>query len=232
MTMRPKPPQHATPQVSPVAAAVARSRHVAAPPRQNRSTGDADPSTDFSSDAVVYFAERSGLVKIGTTGNLLDRLARLDAGEQSVGPTDTPVRLLAVMPGSHSVEQAVHRLFELQRLAGEWFLLEPPLLDFVLAVRAASADVRQRIERARAAKQVTADDGFLSTVRSLYQSGETWLSWHRLAARLGGESTAEVVSAQVRSFGVRSISGREGPHVLRGAKLVEIEQAIRAQEAT
>lgn len=225
--MSPKQPQHATPQVSPVAAPVAWPRHVAALPQQNRGAG----ATDASTDAVVYFAERDGLVKIGTTGNLLDRLARLDAGKQSVGPTDTPVRLLAVMPGSHPVERAVHRLFELQRLTGEWFLLEPPLLDFVLAVRAASVDVWQRIERARSAKAAAAD-GFLSTVRSLYRSGETWLSWHRLAARLGNNATAEVVSAQVRAFGVRSVNGREGTRILRGAKLVEIEQAVRAQEAS
>lgn len=89
---------------------------------------------------VVYFAERSGLVKIGTTGDIAARLAQLDAGVSAVaGMEVTPVVLLATMPGSQPVERAVHEMFANLRYRGEWFLLAQPLIGFIEAVAAAEA---------------------------------------------------------------------------------------------
>jgi hypothetical protein len=89
---------------------------------------------------VVYFAERAGLVKIGTTGDITTRLAQLDQGVSAVRGMDlTPVTLLATMPGSRPVERAVHEMFANLRYRGEWFLLAPPLIGFIEAVAAAEA---------------------------------------------------------------------------------------------
>jgi Meiotically up-regulated gene 113 len=89
---------------------------------------------------VVYFAERGGLVKIGTTQDVDARMVALDHGDCAIaGMTITPVRLLAVMPGGRGVEAALHELFRALHYDGEWFLLDGPLVDFVSAVAAAAA---------------------------------------------------------------------------------------------
>lgn len=86
-------------------------------------------------DQVVYFVERHGFVKIGTTQNLPARLAALDRGDSAIaGMTINPVALLAVMPGGRQVEQAIHALFEHLRYDGEWFLFDGPLVSFVKAI--------------------------------------------------------------------------------------------------
>jgi hypothetical protein len=86
-------------------------------------------------DQVVYFVERHGFVKIGTTQNLAARIASIDRGSAAIpGMTLTPVSVLAVMPGGHAVERAIHALFEHLRYDGEWFLLDGPLVPFVKAI--------------------------------------------------------------------------------------------------
>lgn len=84
---------------------------------------------------VVYFVEREGLVKIGTTSNLPVRLHCLNRGDSAIsGMTIGPVDLLATMPGGPEVESALHRLFARLRYDGEWFLLDEPLVGFVRSV--------------------------------------------------------------------------------------------------
>lgn len=86
-------------------------------------------------DQVVYFVERHGFVKIGTTQNLPARLAALDRGDSAIpGMMIDPVTVLAVMPGGHQVERALHALFEYLRYDGEWFLLDGPLVPFIKAI--------------------------------------------------------------------------------------------------
>lgn len=86
-------------------------------------------------DQVVYFVERHGFVKIGTTQNLAARLAAIDRGDSAItGMLITPVTILAVMPGGRQVERAIHELFGHLRYDGEWFLFEGPLVPFVKAV--------------------------------------------------------------------------------------------------
>lgn len=92
---------------------------------------------------VVYFAERNGLIKIGTTGGLGDRVGQLDKGDCAVPGVDvSPVRVLATMPGSREVERAVHEMFANLCYQGEWFLLAEPLIGFIQAVSAAEAVAR------------------------------------------------------------------------------------------
>lgn len=87
---------------------------------------------------VVYFAERHGFVKIGTTQNLPARIDAINSGDSAIaGMTITPVKLLALMPGGLAVEQSVHELFRSLRYDGEWFLFDEPLVSFVRSVAAA-----------------------------------------------------------------------------------------------
>lgn len=88
---------------------------------------------------VVYFAERQGFVKIGTTTNLAARVGALNRGDSAIaGMTILAVDVLATMPGGRQVEQSIHKLFQDLRFEGEWFLFEAPLTDFVAAIVAAS----------------------------------------------------------------------------------------------
>lgn len=88
-------------------------------------------------DQVIYFAERHGFLKIGTTKNITARIAAIDRGAQAIaGMTLNPVNLLATMPGGGETERALHRLFADLRYEGEWFLFDEPLIAFVRAVAA------------------------------------------------------------------------------------------------
>lgn len=106
----------------------------------------ADPGPDVTEaglangqhSPVVYFVERDGLVKIGTTTKIDSRLERLHRGDAALpGMTISPVRLLAIMPGDRGVERSVHELFRSLRRGGEWFEHAEPLAGFVAAVSAA-----------------------------------------------------------------------------------------------
>lgn len=63
----------------------------------------------------VYLVQGAGMLKIGTSGSVRDRVAAMQSG--------SPVRLhlLATIPGGHKVERAMHRRFSQYRRHGEWF---------------------------------------------------------------------------------------------------------------
>lgn len=71
---------------------------------------------------VVYFAERAGRVKIGTTGDLKCRMRELGA------------TFLAAEPGSFKDERAMHQRFASDRIEGEWFSPSPALLAYIASV--------------------------------------------------------------------------------------------------
>lgn len=73
--------------------------------------------------SVVYFVEREGLIKIGTTTNLRSRLNSIGKGSSMPpGMTVGPVTLLAAIRGTRVEESEYHQKFRRQRVAKtEWF---------------------------------------------------------------------------------------------------------------
>lgn len=85
-------------------------------------------------EPCVYFAEREGFVKIGTTIDVPARMAVLAAGGSMLaGMTAGPVTLLATIPGGIAEEKALHRRFRRLRAdpKREWFRYEGALRKFV-----------------------------------------------------------------------------------------------------
>lgn len=78
---------------------------------------------------VVYYVEREtdGLVKIGTTRRLEQRMAAL---RREHGP----VTLLARHRGTHKREARMHTVFALLRVEGEWFRPDAQLRDWIASV--------------------------------------------------------------------------------------------------
>lgn len=81
--------------------------------------------------SVVYFAQiATGHIKIGVTINVEHRMAAFQHCHAE------PVVLLATMPGGHSHEQMLHRIFARDRDHGEWFTPTPELLGFIETLKA------------------------------------------------------------------------------------------------
>ena len=73
----------------------------------------------------VYFLRRQdGLIKIGTSKNVLARRRSL---ESAAGPLE----LLLTLPGDALVERAFHEKFQSDRVHGEWFEPSKKLLAFI-----------------------------------------------------------------------------------------------------
>lgn len=79
-------------------------------------------------EPVVYYMELGDLIKIGTTRNIVGRVATLN-----------PEQVLAVEPGDRIQEAERHRQFAAARRHGEWFMRTPDLVRH-------AADLRQRFE--------------------------------------------------------------------------------------
>lgn len=86
----------------------------AAPPR-----GRAKPLMKHA-PGCIYFIRFGGLVKIGFTTNLVQRLKALPHEE-----------LLGIKPGTMADEKALHGRFAHLRRTGEWFNPERELLDYI-----------------------------------------------------------------------------------------------------
>lgn len=73
----------------------------------------------------IYVAEAAGRYKIGTSASLLARLRQLG--------TYSPfsVELVNNFPGGIALERTLHRLFDDERVNGEWFELSSVSLDFL-----------------------------------------------------------------------------------------------------
>lgn len=85
--------------------------------------------TARAENSRVYYVQREsdGLIKIGTSRTLADRLKNL---RREHGP----LRLIAAVGGSHAEEAALHRQFAELRTAGEWFRPGLPLLRHLRTV--------------------------------------------------------------------------------------------------
>lgn len=73
----------------------------------------------------VYFIGAGGQIKIGWSRKVATRLAQLQTGSAN------QLKLLATVPGGRGLEQSLHKQFHHLRLAGEWFLAAPELLDHI-----------------------------------------------------------------------------------------------------
>ncbi|MEV6630075.1 cell division protein FtsK [Actinoplanes sp. NPDC051470] len=78
----------------------------------------------------------------------------------------------------------------------------------------------------------------LADVRSMFEASERGLQWEDIAARLAdrlaehyADVTAESVSVQIRSFGVRSVDVKRAGKALKGAKADDIDTAISRRKA-
>ncbi|MER5322336.1 GIY-YIG nuclease family protein [Streptosporangium roseum] len=92
-----------------------------------RGTFDASPAP-----RVVYFVERDGYVKIGTTTRLKSRLRTISQGGSTPRWMNTgPVNLLATIPGGCDREVELHRLFHQEHVEGEWFRDCPAIRSFI-----------------------------------------------------------------------------------------------------
>lgn len=82
----------------------------------------AKPKRPVITDGFVYFLRTGGLIKIGWTSNLNDRMRKYH-------PDD---RLLAVMPGTRKDERRIHRRFaHLLTHGREWFPLAPQITEYI-----------------------------------------------------------------------------------------------------
>lgn len=74
--------------------------------------------------SYVYFIERDGLVKIGYSGNLGQRINQICG------------TLINFVPGGSAEELRYHKRFADLRVRGEWFRNDPPLTNFLASLPA------------------------------------------------------------------------------------------------
>lgn len=101
--------------------------------------------------SVVYFVEREGLIKIGTTTDLKGRLNNLGkGGSMPPGMTVGPVKLLASTRGTRVEEFEYHQKFRKQRIAKtEWFRPCKSLWREIETIQRTGVDVLAEIVRER-----------------------------------------------------------------------------------
>ena len=96
--------------------------------------------------SLVYFIERDGLIKIGTSVSFEKRADDIGKGSSMIrGMTVGPVRVIATMPGDHRHEGFLHRRFGCLRVDGEWFLPDGDLCDFIGRRHPANHDLLEEI---------------------------------------------------------------------------------------
>lgn len=117
---------------------LARERHQEALQQQRelaRERRDLDRQRILAEEAaraessVVYYAQRpDGLIKVGTSRSLAQRLLTLKRDHGVL-------RLLATHGGGHKQEHEVHVEFKALRVEGEWFRDDRPLIEHIAKVR-------------------------------------------------------------------------------------------------
>lgn len=92
---------------------------------KNKAVKKARRSLTRTGTAMTYFIQgrTTGLIKIGKTDNLCERLATLQIG--------SPDMLYVVKTLSGNVEKPYHKRFAHLRQHGEWFSPAPELLEFI-----------------------------------------------------------------------------------------------------
>ncbi len=94
----------------------------------------------------IYFVEAIGLIKIGITGDVDNRLSELQVGSPA------PLRLLFSTRGTTRQEHALHCYFTEERVRGEWFKASKRLLAFIEELRSCdgvgAARILKRLQQA------------------------------------------------------------------------------------
>lgn len=73
----------------------------------------------------IYFLRDGDLVKIGRSTNPTGRMRNMAIGN------GRKLEMLAIMPGDHKRESALHRRFHKHHIRGEWFHLAAPVLKYI-----------------------------------------------------------------------------------------------------
>jgi hypothetical protein len=98
--------------------------------RPRRNKGRPRPPGAASGPTIVYFVQADdGLVKIGTTKNMRNRLHGL------VNGVDGTFNILAMTPGDWLTEQSLHSRFQAHWAHGEWFRPAPEILSLADQLR-------------------------------------------------------------------------------------------------
>lgn len=86
----------------------------------------------------VYFLQQGegGPVKVGVTDNVVRRVKELEAQRGA------RLTLLATMPGTRDLEQAIHRALAAHRIEGEWFR---PVADVVVMAMLAAGGMYDKV---------------------------------------------------------------------------------------
>lgn len=87
-------------------------------------------------ESVVYFVECGGLIKIGTTNQMSERLRQISTASPAAAT------LLATQPGGCVAERATHAKFAHLRRHGEWFADAPELREHIEGVLDGRWDLR------------------------------------------------------------------------------------------
>ena len=123
------------------AAAEAREREIVGALRdEKRAKTKAEreeESLHLAKVGYVYFIESAGLVKIGFSTDVVNRLSNLRVG----CPVDA--RLVAAIPGTEDTEAYFYKMFAKLRQKGEWFLIEG-LLERMLTTMPSSITIPER----------------------------------------------------------------------------------------
>jgi hypothetical protein len=76
------------------------------------------------SGSIVYFLQAGSFIKIGiTTGDPRRRIDQLQTG------CPYEIRVLGCIPGGRALEQKLHKKFSAFRAHGEWFRMNPEILQ-------------------------------------------------------------------------------------------------------
>lgn len=128
-------------EVSKEAEAEARERAILASLRNEKRIKSKaereEESLNLARVGYICFIKSAGLVKIGFSTDVANRLSNLRVG----CPVDA--NLVAAIPGTEDTESYFHKTFAKLREKGEWFRLEG-VLERMLSVMPSSIDIPER----------------------------------------------------------------------------------------
>lgn len=114
--------------------------------REARELREAEEAAEIARSCVYYVQRESdGLIKIGTSRRLSQRMATLRSEHG-------PITLLLTHPGGHRREGILHGAFLDIRMEGEWFRPEPHLLAWIQKVEKGCDDIDRGVWAIRAAR--------------------------------------------------------------------------------